>query len=76
MAKKLPKVTIFKRLHDFCFGEFMLRCYRTIRKVTYVIHAKPQVSVKSRTGVMAKKLPKITIFKRLGDFWLVEFVVR
>ena len=40
MAKKLPKITIFERLRDFWFGEFVVRWHRTIRKVTYVIHEK------------------------------------
>ena len=37
---------------------------------------KPQVSIKSQTGVMAKKLWKITIFKRLRDVWFGKFFVR
>ena len=40
MAKKLPKITIFKRLCDFWFGEFVVRYYRTIWEVTKVIYAK------------------------------------
>ena len=37
---------------------------------------KHHVSIKSQAGVMAKKLRKITILKRLRDFWFGEFVVR
>ena len=37
---------------------------------------KAQVSIKSQTKVMAKKLQKITIFKRLRDIWFGNFFVR
>ena len=37
---------------------------------------KPQVSITSQTGVMTKKLWKITILKRLGDIWFGKFLVR
>ena len=40
IAKKLWKITIFKRLRDVWFDKFFVRWYRNIREVTRVIHAK------------------------------------
>ena len=74
-----PKITIFKRLHDFWCGEFVVRWYRTFRTILRDFHAKtprlssPNLELWQRD---CKKSPKITIFKRLRDFWFGEFVVR
>ena len=67
MAKKLQKITIFKRLRDVWLGKFFVRYYRSIRKVTKGIHAKTPGLYQVPNWSYDQKLWKITIFKRLRN---------
>ena len=64
IAKKLQKITISERLRDVWFGNFLWDDIGISGKSQGSSTRKCQVSIKFQTGVMAKKLQKITIFER------------
>ena len=76
MAKKVQKIIIFNRLRYVWFGNFLWGDIGISKKSQGRSTQKPQVSIKSQTGVMVKKLQKITIFKRLRDVWFGNFFMR